>query len=92
MYKLEFEKRFVLKMEEIINYISLDNYEKAIEVKDFIFDYVKILQYYPLMWRKLDGVYRQIVLPNYKYKIVYKIDKENKTIFLYSIWREQAKF
>ena len=92
MYKLEFEKRFILKMEEIINYISVDNYEKAMEVKDFIFDYVKILQYYPLMWIKLDNTYRQIVLPKYKYKIVYEIDEKNKVVLLYSIWREQKMF
>jgi len=92
MYKLKFEKRFVLKMEEIINYISLKNYEKALEIKNFIFDYIKLLQYYPLMWRKLDNVYRQLVLPKYKYKIVYKIDKKNKVIEVYSIWREQKTF
>ncbi len=40
MYKLVFEERFVIKIEKIINYISNDNYEKALEVKDFIFDYV----------------------------------------------------
>ena len=70
----------------------MDNYEKAMELKDFIFDYIKILKYYPLMWRKLDNTYRQIVLPKYKYKIVYEIDKKNKIVLLYSVWREQERF
>ena len=75
MYKLKLRKRFTIKLDEIKKFIALDNIEKSLEVENFILDYIKILKYYPLMWRKLDNTYRQIVLPKYKYKIVYEIDK-----------------
>ncbi len=92
MYQLSFEERFIKKLKEIIDYIALDNYLKAVEIKDFIFDYIKILKHYPLLWKRLANNYRQIVLPKYRYKIVYKINKQDKTILIYSIRREQQKF
>ncbi len=92
MYKLKLRRKFIWKLNQIKEFIALDNIEKSIEIENFILDYMKILKYYPLMGRRIDNTFRQIVLPKYKYKIVYEIDKKNKTILLYSIWRGQKKF
>ncbi|NVP18149.1 hypothetical protein HUU51_05530 [Candidatus Gracilibacteria bacterium] len=42
---------------------------------------------FPNIGTKIDDIYRKIVEPNYKFKIVYKIKKD--TIYIVGIYREQ---
>jgi plasmid stabilization system protein ParE len=90
MYKIIFLDEASYDYIWIWEFIALDNLFYSKEVLDKIDKSIDILSDFPLIWKDLDWVYRQIVEPNYKFKIVYKID--NETIYIVAIYREQEKW
>ena len=68
MYKLIFTKKVENDFIEITNFIAQDNPIYAIKTID-------LLLIFPLVWKEIDEILREIVEPNYKYKIVYQINK-----------------
>ncbi len=90
MYKIEFYDEANFDYDSIWNYIAQDNLFYANEVLNKIDKSIDILIDFPFIWKDIDWIHRQIVEPNYKFKIVYKLIK--KTIFIISIFREQDKW
>jgi len=75
MLKVKLLKNFNVQLKEICDYIAKDNPLKAEEVYLSILEYIKLLKFFPLMWRKISKNYRELIIPRYKYKVVYKICK-----------------
>lgn len=90
MYKIIFLDRAKFNYLWIWDYIALDNLFYSKEVLDKIDKCIDILVDFPYIWKDLDWTHRQIVEPNYKFKIVYKIEIE--IIYIVAIFREQDKW
>ena len=87
MFKLKFFKKAKNQYIDIGKYIALDNLFYANEVLNKIDNSIETILVYPNIWTKIDNVYRKVVEPNYKFKIVYKIKKD--IICIVWIYREQ---
>ena len=87
MYKLKFFKKAKQQYINIWKYIAQDNLFYANEVLNRIDHSINTVLEFPNIWTKIDDIYRKIVEPNYKFKIVYKIKMD--TIYIVWIYREQ---
>ena len=87
MYKLKFFKKAKQQYINIWKYIAQDNLFYANEVLNRIDYSINTILEFPNIWTKIDDIYRKIVEPNYKFKIVYKIKID--TIYIVWIYREQ---
>ncbi len=87
MYKIVFTKKVEDDFRLINNFIAQDNPIYAIKTIDSILKTMDLLLNFPFVWKLLWDDLREIVETNYKYKIVYKIDK--KIITILSIYKYQ---
>jgi hypothetical protein len=87
MFKIKIQKRAIQSITKTIEFISQDNIFYSNQVQEFIYKSIKLLEEFPLLWTDIWNWYRKIVEPNYKFKIIYKIKKEN--IYVVWIYREQ---
>lgn len=86
MYKIKIQKRAINSITKTIKYISQDNIFYANQVQEYIYKSIKLLESFPFLWIQKDN-YRVIIESNYKFKIVYKIEKD--IICIVWIYREQ---
>ncbi len=87
MYKIVFTKKVEDDFRLINNFIAQDNPIYAIKTIDSILKTMDLLLNFPFVWKLLWDDLREIVETNYKYKIVYKIDK--KIITILSVYKYQ---
>jgi len=87
MYNVKFFKKAKEQYINIWKYIAQDNLFYANKVLDKIDNSINTILEFPTIWTKVDDIYRKIVEPNYKFKIVYKIKKD--IIYIVWIYREQ---
>jgi len=87
MLRVKFFKKAREQYINIWKYIAKDNILYANEVLDKIDKSIEMIIIYPNIWNQIDDIYRKIVEPNYRFKIIYKIKKD--TIYIVWIYREQ---
>ena len=75
MYSIYYTKESESNLLEIFLYISDDNWFYAAKVITHIKSTIDILKLFPLSGKLIKSEYRLIVESKYKYKIVYKINK-----------------
>lgn len=90
MFKIKLLDDAKIDYNSIWDFIANDNLFYANEVLNKINKSIFLLKDFPYIWRDLDGKYRQIVEPKYKFKIVYKVGKN--IIYIVSIFREQDRW
>jgi hypothetical protein len=90
MYKVEFYKKAKFQYLWIWEYIARDNPFYANEVLDKIDHSIEIILIFPFIWKEIRSWYRQIVEPNYKFKIIYKVKWD--TIYIVWLYREQKNW
>ena len=90
MLKVKLLKSFNTQLKEICNYIAEDNPSKAEEIYLSVLEYINLLKFFPLMGRKVSKDYRELIIPKYKYKVVYKVCKSK--VCVVAIRREQDIF
>ncbi len=84
MYKIIYRPSSLNDINEIFDYISVDNLQVAIKVQETIFNFINYLAIFPMLWKQNWNWFnlREIIEPAFKYRIIYQI--ENDTIFI--IW------
>ena len=85
MYKIVYSKDSIFDLKEISEFIALDNPFYSREVITKIYNSIELLEIFPYIWKERKDNIREIVEPNYKFRIFYKID--NKTIYIISIFK-----
>ena len=85
MYRKEFYNKAFLEYYEIWAYIWDDNPFYANKVLNSIDETINTILVFPFIWKQLNKNHRVIVEPQYKYKIVYKVEIE--TIYIISIFK-----
>ena len=85
MFKVIFYKKAKIQYLSIWEYIAQDNLFYANEVLSKIDKSIEILKIYPFIWRELSNIYRAIIEPKYKFKIVYRVN--NNTIYIVSVFK-----
>lgn len=87
MFKIIFSKKVKNDFANIKDYISLDNPVYAIKTINSILKTIDLLKSFPYIWKDLWDNLREIVESNYKYKIVYTIDKD--ILIILSVYKYQ---
>jgi len=87
MLSLRFFTKAKQQYINIWKYIAQDNLFYANEVLNKIDKSIETILLYPSIWTKIDDIYRKIVEPNYKFKIIYKIKWDN--VYIVWVYREQ---
>ena len=87
MFKIIFSKKVKADFINIKDYISLDNPVYAIKTINSILKTIDLLKSFPYIWKDLWDNLREIVESNYKYKIVYTIDKN--ILVILSVYKYQ---
>lgn len=85
MYKVEFLKGALEDYINIGQYIALDNLFYSNQVLNKIQSSIDLLEIFPFIWKIRKEWIREIVEPQYKFRIFYKI--EQNTIYIVSIFK-----
>lgn len=85
MYKIRFFDTAIKDLNEISVYISLDNPLQSKIVLDSIKSSIDYLQTFPYLWKEVKNWFRQIIEKEYKYRIIYKVEKE--IVYIVSIFK-----
>ncbi len=85
MHSIIYSKDSIKNLNEIANYISLDNPFQAKSVLENIYTSIDYLLLFPLIWKERKDWIREIVEKKYKYRIFYKII--NQTVYIISIFK-----
>lgn len=85
MYKKQFYEKAFLEYCEIWTYIWNDNPFYANKVLNNIDETIDTILQFPYIWKQLNKKHRFVVEPQYRYKVVYKIEKE--VIYIVSIFK-----
>jgi len=85
MYKIVYSKDSIFDLKEISNYIALDNPFYSRKVINKIYSSIELLEKFPYIWKERKDNIREIVEPNYKFRIFYKIDEN--VIYIISIFK-----
>lgn len=88
MYKIKFTKNAVSDISNIELFISLDNPDVSRQVKIKLLESISNLSMFPYLWKefKSDNI-RELVDPNYNYRILYEIDENFKIIKVLNIFK-----
>jgi plasmid stabilization system protein ParE len=80
--------RFNIELEDILNYISIDSVNRAIEFYDELVAKIKKIPYNPYSYRKRsnDNHVRELIFKGYT--IPFYIDTTNETIVLLGIFNQ----
>ncbi len=89
MYKIKILKTAKDDLQDISNYISLDNPLQAKIIIEKIYLSITYLQSFPYLWKERKDWLREIVA-KYKYRVFYKI--KNTTIYIVSIFKYKDAF
>ncbi len=92
MYKIYYSEDSLNDLKDIVNYISLDNLFFANKVINNIYDSIELLEKFPFIWKERKDNLREIVEPNYWYRIIYKIDLDNTIINIVSIFKYKNSY
>jgi len=90
MYKLIIQKRAILNITKIVEYIREDNLFYANKVQEYIKQSISLLSDFPFLWTSINSTHRKIVEPNYKFKIIYKIEWD--IVYIVWVYREQKSW
>ncbi len=85
MYKITYSEDTLYDLREIADYISLDNPFYAKKVITKIYKSIEFLETYPFIWKPRHDELRELVEPQYKFRIFYKV--EDKNIYIISIFK-----
>lgn len=85
MFREIFAEKALREYEEIFAYISEDNLFYANKVLNSIDETIDTILEFPYIWKQLNKIHRIIIEPQYKYKIVYRIDED--IIYIVSIFK-----
>lgn len=92
MYKIKFIKSSREEMKNIFSYIYLDSPFVAIKVYNQILNTISYLKDFKYLWVKFYWEYRKLVNSKHRFTIIYKIDEENQTIMIVSIFKYKNTF
>ncbi len=88
MYKIKFTKNAFWDISNIELFISLDNVEISKQVRIKLLESISNLSMFPLLWKKFkSNNIRELVDPNYNYRIVYEINDRLKVIKILNIFK-----
>ncbi|MDD2870576.1 MAG: type II toxin-antitoxin system RelE/ParE family toxin [Candidatus Gracilibacteria bacterium] len=89
MYKIIYKPLALKDINDIYNYIILDNIQVAIKVQETIFNFINYLALFPMLGKQNGNNHnlREIIEPAFKYRIIYKI--ENNTVFIVGIFKNK---
>lgn len=85
MFRKIITKEALKELNEISNFIAEDNLFFALKVIDNINETINTITIFPYIWKKLNENHRIIIEPQYKYKIIYRIEKE--IIYIVSVFK-----
>lgn len=85
MYKKIISKQAKLEYAWISEYIAKDNMFYANKVLSKIDESIDLLLEYPFIWKKIIKNHRIIVEPNYRFKVIYRIEWD--IIYIVSIFK-----
>lgn len=85
MYKIIYSEDTLLDLQEIADYISSDNPFYAKKVITKIYKSIEFLETYPFIGKPRKDEIRELVEPQYKFRIFYKV--ENKSVYIISIFK-----
>ncbi len=92
MYKIIISPRANNNLTEIKEYISLDNSLMANKVIEKIFNTISNISLFPNIWKEIKWWFRELVEPNYKFRIIYRIKNEQIEIEIISIFKNKNSF
>lgn len=90
MYKIVITDDALEDFASISEYIASDNLFYAKKVGNDILKSVGLLETFPFIWKQIEDWIYQIVNPKYKFKIVYRFDRN--TLLILAIFREQENW
>jgi len=84
MHNIVYSRDSIKDLNEIVNFISLDNPFQAKLVLENIYSSTDYLSLFPFLWKEIKNWYIEIVSKN-KFRIVYRI--ENNKVIIISIFK-----
>ena len=85
MFKIVYWEGSIEDLKQIFHYIAQDNPFYGTEVVNKIYDSIELLEIFPYIWKERKDNIREIVEPQYKFRIFYKIN--DKEIHIISIFK-----
>ena len=85
MCSIIYTEKSIYNLQEISLYILQDNSFQAKKVIDSIKYSISYLESFPFLWKEVKNWFRQIVEKEYKYRIIYKVEKE--IVYIVSIFK-----
>lgn len=84
MYKVKLLKIAINDLNNISDYIALDNPFQAKVVIENIWQSMTYLEMFPFLWKEIKNWFREI-LAKHKYRVVYKVNKN--TVYIVSVFK-----
>jgi len=94
IYKIEISDLVYSDIKELTDYVYNNSYSRVLSDKlaDDLFKAIFSLNFMPEMYQKYIWEYRRLIV-KWSFKIIYKIDKENKKVIIMRVIRaERRKF
>ena len=90
IYNVEIPETIIIDINNLTEYIFKTSFSKVIAKKIYDELYKKIfsLNFMPEMYQKYLWEYRRVIV-NWSYKIIYKIDEENKKVIIIRVVRTE---
>jgi len=92
MLNIEFQELAHENLDFIFSYIAENDKIIAIKVIQKINNTIKNLELFPYMWKPTIWRLREIIEPKYKFRIIYYLNEEEKTITIISIFKNKNNF
>ncbi len=88
MYKIKFTKNALLDILNIEIFISNNNPDISKQVKLKLLEIISNLAIFPNIWKKFKNrKIRELVDPNYNYRILYEVDEKQNVIKILNIFK-----
>lgn len=93
MFKILLSQEAIDNLEDIKNFIAVDNEQYSNKVIDIILNVVNNISYFPNLWKDVEWYdwLRELIEPNFWYRIVYRI-LDNKEIEIVTIFKYKDLF
>ena len=90
LYKVEISDLVYLDIKELTDYLYSVSYSKVLSDKlaDELFRVIFSLNFMPQMYQEYLWEYRRVIV-KWSYKIIYKIDEENKKVIVVRVIRAE---
>jgi len=91
-YEVEISDLVYLDIKELTDYLYSVSYSKTLSDKlaDELFRVIFSLNFMPQMYQEYLWEYRRVIV-KWSYKIIYKIDEENKKVIVVRVIRAERK-